>query len=77
MPGDATPSGVNPDAVSNVYLRVMVPLSNLIMSLAIVMNGVPKMKGIFSFSLMSKIMKSTGYTCSATLTNTSYAIPKW
>ncbi|GJU20012.1 hypothetical protein Tco_1153354 [Tanacetum coccineum] len=40
-------------------LRVMVPLSNLITALAIVRNGVPKMKGLFSFSLISKIIKST------------------
>ncbi|GKG15694.1 hypothetical protein Tco_0358017 [Tanacetum coccineum] len=39
-------------------------------------NGVPKMKGLFSSSFMSKITKSTGYTCSATLTNKSSAIPK-
>ncbi|GJX44895.1 hypothetical protein Tco_0261571 [Tanacetum coccineum] len=38
----------------------MVPLSNLITALAVVRNGVPKMKGLFSSSLMSKIMKSTG-----------------
>ncbi|GKF98131.1 hypothetical protein Tco_0296914, partial [Tanacetum coccineum] len=57
-------------------LRVMVPLSNLIMALAVVRNGVPKMKGLFSSSLMSRITKSTGYTCSATSTNTSSAIPK-
>ncbi|GJV97883.1 hypothetical protein Tco_1549460 [Tanacetum coccineum] len=41
-------------------LKAMVPLSNLITALAIVRNGVPKMKGLFSFSLMSKITKSTG-----------------
>ncbi|GJR27174.1 hypothetical protein Tco_1103406 [Tanacetum coccineum] len=44
-------------------LRVMVPVSNLIMALAVVRNGVPKMKGLFSFSLISKITKSTGNTC--------------
>ncbi|GJT04520.1 hypothetical protein Tco_0838982 [Tanacetum coccineum] len=57
-------------------LRVMVPLSNLITALAVVRNGVPKMKVLFSSSLMSRIMKSTGYTCSATSTKTSSAIPK-
>nr|GEX57042.1 hypothetical protein [Tanacetum cinerariifolium] len=41
-------------------LRVMVPLLNLITALAVVKNGVPKMKGLFSSSLMSRIMKSTG-----------------
>ncbi|GJZ17612.1 hypothetical protein Tco_0553735 [Tanacetum coccineum] len=54
----------------------MVPLSNLITTLVVVRNGVPKMKGLFSSSLMSKITKSTGYTCSATSTNMSSAIPK-
>nr|GEV38788.1 zinc finger, CCHC-type [Tanacetum cinerariifolium] len=39
-------------------LRVMVPLSNLITVLAIVRNGVPKMKVLFSSSLMYRIMKS-------------------
>ncbi|GJT02931.1 hypothetical protein Tco_0824100 [Tanacetum coccineum] len=29
-------------------LRVMVPISNLIVALAVVRNGVPKMKGLFS-----------------------------
>ncbi|GKA18032.1 hypothetical protein Tco_0697869 [Tanacetum coccineum] len=38
-------------------LRVMVPVSNLIVALAVVRNGVPKMKGLFSFSLISKITK--------------------
>nr|GEX57529.1 putative reverse transcriptase domain-containing protein [Tanacetum cinerariifolium] len=57
-------------------LRVMMPLSNLIMALAVVRNGVPKMKVLFSFSLMSKITKSIGYTCSATSTNTPSAILK-
>nr|GFC10320.1 hypothetical protein [Tanacetum cinerariifolium] len=38
----------------------MVPLSNLITALAVVRNGVPKMKGLFLSSYMSKIMKSTG-----------------
>ncbi|GJW39630.1 hypothetical protein Tco_0065475 [Tanacetum coccineum] len=38
----------------------MVPLSNLIAALSVVRNGVPKMKGLFSFSLISKITKSTG-----------------
>ncbi|GKF99702.1 hypothetical protein Tco_0301393, partial [Tanacetum coccineum] len=57
-------------------LRVMVPVSNLIVALAVIRNGVPKMKGLFSFSLISKITKSTGNTCSATSTNTSSAIPK-
>ncbi|GJW64050.1 hypothetical protein Tco_0115934 [Tanacetum coccineum] len=41
-------------------LRVMMPVSNLIVALAVVRNGVPKMKGLFSFSLISKITKSTG-----------------
>ncbi|GJU70551.1 hypothetical protein Tco_1256810 [Tanacetum coccineum] len=54
----------------------MVPLSNLIMDLAVVRNGVPKMKGLFSSFFMSKITKSMRYTCSATPTNTSSAIPK-
>ncbi|GJW02603.1 hypothetical protein Tco_1561459 [Tanacetum coccineum] len=44
-------------------LRVMVPVSNLIMALAVIRNGVPKMKGLFSFSLISRITKSTGNTC--------------
>nr|GFA91018.1 MAK10-like protein [Tanacetum cinerariifolium] len=57
-------------------LRVMMPLSNLIEALAVVKNGVPKMKGLFSFSLMSKTTKSTGNTCSTTSANTSSAIPK-
>ncbi|GKC05810.1 hypothetical protein Tco_0997420 [Tanacetum coccineum] len=57
-------------------LRVMVPVSNLIVALAVVKNGVPKMKGLFSFSLISKITKSMGNTCSAISTNTSSAIPK-
>ncbi|GJZ55721.1 hypothetical protein Tco_0610914 [Tanacetum coccineum] len=57
-------------------LRVMVPLSNLIMALAVVRNGVPRIKGLFSSSFISKITKSTGYTCTATLTNMSSAIPK-
>nr|GEU32374.1 reverse transcriptase domain-containing protein [Tanacetum cinerariifolium] len=39
-------------------------------------NGVPRMKGLFSSSFISKITKSTGYTCSATSTNMSSAIPK-
>nr|GEV95154.1 putative ribonuclease H-like domain-containing protein [Tanacetum cinerariifolium] len=42
-------------------LRVMVPLSNLIAALVVLRNGVPKMKGLFSFSLISKITKSTGH----------------
>nr|GEX14092.1 hypothetical protein [Tanacetum cinerariifolium] len=54
----------------------MVPLSNLIMALAVVRNGVYKMKGLFSSSLMSRITKSTGYTCSTISTNTSSGIPK-
>ncbi|GJY79152.1 hypothetical protein Tco_0484953 [Tanacetum coccineum] len=41
-------------------LRVMVSLSNLIAALAVVRNGVPRMKGLFLFSLISKITKSTG-----------------
>nr|GEV10875.1 transposase, Ptta/En/Spm, transposase, Tnp1/En/Spm-like protein [Tanacetum cinerariifolium] len=41
-------------------LRVMVPLSNLITALAVVRNGVPKMKGLFSSALMSNMTKSTG-----------------
>nr|GEU85293.1 ABC transporter F family member 1-like [Tanacetum cinerariifolium] len=41
-------------------LRVMVPFSNLITALAIVRNGVPKMKGLYSSSFMSKITKSVG-----------------
>ncbi|GJX73176.1 hypothetical protein Tco_0311771 [Tanacetum coccineum] len=57
-------------------LRVMVPVSNLIMALLVVKNGVPKMKGLFSFYLTSKITKSTRNICSATSTNTSSAIPK-
>ncbi|GJV86865.1 hypothetical protein Tco_1530803 [Tanacetum coccineum] len=40
------------------------PVSNLIEALVVVKNGVPKMKGLFSLSLMSKITKSMGYTCS-------------
>nr|GEX27063.1 hypothetical protein [Tanacetum cinerariifolium] len=36
-------------------LRIMVPLSNLIKALAVVKNGVPKMKGLFSFSLMGSV----------------------
>ncbi|GJS32090.1 hypothetical protein Tco_0530472 [Tanacetum coccineum] len=39
-------------------LRVIVPISNLIEALAVVKNGVHKMKGLFSFSLISKITKS-------------------
>ncbi|GKA18212.1 hypothetical protein Tco_0698049 [Tanacetum coccineum] len=39
-------------------LRVIVPVSNLIEALVVVKNGVPKMKGLFSFSLISKITKS-------------------
>ncbi|GJU18482.1 zinc knuckle CX2CX4HX4C containing protein [Tanacetum coccineum] len=42
-------------------LRVMVPLSNLITALAILRNGVPKMKVLFSSSFMSKITKSTRF----------------
>nr|GEZ81283.1 hypothetical protein [Tanacetum cinerariifolium] len=38
---------------------VIMPVSNLIEALAVVKNGVPKMKGLFLFSLMSKIIKST------------------
>ncbi|GKA45832.1 hypothetical protein Tco_0738628 [Tanacetum coccineum] len=57
-------------------LRVMVPVSNLILDLAVVRNGVYKMKGLFLFSLISRITKSTGNTCSATSTNTYSAIPK-
>nr|GEX49612.1 DNA-directed DNA polymerase [Tanacetum cinerariifolium] len=38
---------------------VIVLVSNLIEALVVVKNGVPKMKGLFSFSLMSKIIKST------------------
>ncbi|GKC99628.1 hypothetical protein Tco_1169903 [Tanacetum coccineum] len=64
------------DAISTFYLRVMVPLSNLIMALAVVRNGVPRIKGLFSSSFISKITKSTGYTCAATSTNMSSAIPK-
>ncbi|GJW28734.1 hypothetical protein Tco_0045609 [Tanacetum coccineum] len=41
-------------------LKVMVPLSNLITALAVVKNGVPKMKGLFSSSFISMIRKSTG-----------------
>ncbi|GJV63138.1 retrovirus-related pol polyprotein from transposon TNT 1-94 [Tanacetum coccineum] len=37
----------------------MVPLSNLIMALAVAKNGVPQMKGLFSFSFKSRITKST------------------
>nr|GEW75682.1 hypothetical protein [Tanacetum cinerariifolium] len=37
----------------------MVPLSNLITTLAVVRNGVPKMKGLYSSSFMSKITSST------------------
>nr|GEW41845.1 hypothetical protein [Tanacetum cinerariifolium] len=40
-------------------LRLMGPLSNLIVTLAVVRNSVPKMKGLFLFSLISKITKST------------------
>ncbi|GJY70956.1 hypothetical protein Tco_0474659 [Tanacetum coccineum] len=54
----------------------MVPLSNLITALAVVRNGVPKMKGLFSSSLLSRITKSTWYTCSTTSTKMSSAIPK-
>ncbi|GJY78911.1 hypothetical protein Tco_0484712 [Tanacetum coccineum] len=46
----------------DLNLRVMMPLSNLITALAVVRNGVPKMKVLFSSSFMSKIMKSTWYT---------------
>nr|GEV92571.1 hypothetical protein [Tanacetum cinerariifolium] len=38
--------------------RVIVPLSNLISALAVVKNGVPKIKGYFLSSLTSKIMKN-------------------
>ncbi|GJT65188.1 hypothetical protein Tco_1016668 [Tanacetum coccineum] len=41
-PLSSTPSFI----LTGADLRVMVPLSNLIMSLAIVMNGVPKMKAL-------------------------------
>nr|GFB35901.1 hypothetical protein [Tanacetum cinerariifolium] len=41
-------------------VTVIVPVSNLIEALAVVKNGFPKMKGLFLFSLMSKITKSTG-----------------
>nr|GEV99465.1 calcineurin B-like protein 4 [Tanacetum cinerariifolium] len=40
-------------------LKFIVPLSNLITALAVVKNGIPKMKGLFSSSFISKIMKST------------------
>ncbi|GKC59062.1 hypothetical protein Tco_1086660 [Tanacetum coccineum] len=56
--------------------RVIVPLSNLISTLAVVKNGVPKMKRLFSSSFMFKITKSTGYTKPAISINTSSAIPK-
>ncbi|GKG07769.1 hypothetical protein Tco_0330738, partial [Tanacetum coccineum] len=56
--------------------RVMVPLSNLITALAVVRNGVPKMKGLFLYSFTSKITKSMGYTCSANSTNMPSTIPK-
>ncbi|GJW46128.1 hypothetical protein Tco_0077774 [Tanacetum coccineum] len=52
-------------------LRVMVPVSNLIVALAVVRNGVPKMKGLFLFSLISMITKSMENTCSATFTTHS------
>nr|GEW27136.1 retrovirus-related Pol polyprotein from transposon TNT 1-94 [Tanacetum cinerariifolium] len=42
-------------------LRVMVPLLNLIMAMAIVRNGVPRMKGLLSSFFMSKITKSMGF----------------
>ncbi|GJZ39667.1 hypothetical protein Tco_0586230, partial [Tanacetum coccineum] len=38
----------------------MVPVSNLIEAFAVVRNGIPRMKGLFSFSLKSIITKSTG-----------------
>ncbi|GJT06120.1 hypothetical protein Tco_0840582 [Tanacetum coccineum] len=58
-------------------LRVMVPVSNLIVAFAVVRNGVHKMKGLFSFSLISKITKSTGNTCSsASITHPQHFIGK-
>nr|GEU35496.1 copia protein [Tanacetum cinerariifolium] len=57
-------------------LKVMVPLSNLITALAVVKNGVPNMKSLFSSSFISRITKSTGYTNPATSTNAYSAIPK-
>nr|GEX69165.1 hypothetical protein [Tanacetum cinerariifolium] len=57
-------------------LRVIVPLSNLITALAVVRNGIPRIRGLLSSSFMSKMTKSTGYTCSATSTNMSSTIPK-
>ncbi|GJY08927.1 hypothetical protein Tco_0377112 [Tanacetum coccineum] len=72
--------GVKNDLVSNLTSKVeslvIVPLSNLISTLAVVKNGVPKKKRLFSSSFMFKITKSTGYTKPAISINTSSAIPK-
>nr|GEU96696.1 hypothetical protein [Tanacetum cinerariifolium] len=46
-------------------LKVIVSLSNLITALAVVKNDVPKIKGFFSFSFISRITKSTGNTLQA------------
>nr|GEX77693.1 putative ribonuclease H-like domain-containing protein [Tanacetum cinerariifolium] len=60
------PEGEKEEYPMETYLtlsrfKVMVPLSNLIAALTVVRNDVPKMKGLFTFSLISKITKSTGH----------------